>query len=78
MIRSFKDAATLDLFTKGKHRDFVNIAKPALKKLLLLESALALQELRQPPGNLLEALKGGRKHQHSIRINGAAPPCKED
>ena len=41
----------------------------ARKKLMILDAALELNDLRIPPGNQLEALKGDRKGQHSIRIN---------
>jgi toxin HigB-1 len=75
MIRSFKSEATQLLFREGKHRDYANIAKPALRKLLLLENAVALDELREPPGNRLEALKGDRVGQHSIRINDQYRIC---
>lgn len=41
----------------------------ALRKLAILDAAASLGDLRAPPGNRLEALKGGRRGQHSIRIN---------
>jgi len=69
MIRSFKDAATHQLFTEGKQRHFSNIASVALRKLDQMEAAAALSDLKEPPGNRLEALKGNRAGQHSIRIN---------
>ncbi len=46
-----------------------NIQQRALHKLQLLDAAVRLENLRVPPGNRLEALKGGREGQHSIRIN---------
>ena len=46
-----------------------NIRRPALKKLLVLDAADSLGDLRIPPGNRLEKLSGNRKGQHSIRIN---------
>ncbi|THB70818.1 MAG: type II toxin-antitoxin system RelE/ParE family toxin [Desulfovibrio sp.] len=46
-----------------------DIQVQALRKLLMLASATNLHDLRSPPGNRLEALKGNRKGQHSIRIN---------
>jgi proteic killer suppression protein len=48
---------------------FRAIERQARRKLLLLDNAGALNDLRQPPGNRLEALKGDRQGQHSIRIN---------
>jgi proteic killer suppression protein len=45
------------------------VERPARRKLLYLSQARSLQDLRVSPGNRLEALKGGRKGQHSIRIN---------
>jgi proteic killer suppression protein len=69
MIRSFKDAATHELFVAGKHRRFSNIAAVALRKLDQMQGAVLLDDLKQPPGNRLEALHGNRAGQHSIRIN---------
>ncbi len=45
------------------------ILRPALRKLLILDAAESLEDLRIPPGNRLEKLKGDRKGQYSIRIN---------
>jgi len=50
----------------GMHPD---LAKKALKGLRNIESSVVLDDLRIPPGNKLEALKGDRKGQHSIRVN---------
>jgi len=69
MIRSFGDAATARLFADEDVPRFRAIERPARRKLLLLDAAGALNDLRQPPGNRLEALKGDRRGQHSIRIN---------
>jgi proteic killer suppression protein len=69
MIRSFKDAATKRLFSDEDVPRFRAIERQARRKLLLLDGAGALNDLRQPPGNRLEALKGDRQGQHSIRIN---------
>jgi proteic killer suppression protein len=69
MIRSFKDAATARLFADEDVPRFRAIERQARRKLLLLDSAGSLNDLRSPPGNRLEALKGGRKGQHSIRVN---------
>jgi proteic killer suppression protein len=69
MIRSFKDAATARLFADEDVPRFRAIERQARKKLLLLNAAGALNDLRSPPGNRLEALKRNRLGQHSIRIN---------
>ncbi|MFT4113072.1 type II toxin-antitoxin system RelE/ParE family toxin [Silvibacterium sp.] len=81
MIRSFKDADTLELFEKGRNRRFANFGGIAGRKLLMIEAAVQLADLRIPPNNRLEALKGKRKGQHSIRINDQYRVCfiwKED
>ncbi len=75
MIRTFKDAATQELFVGRKHRHFSNVATVALRKLDQIQSALALNDLQEPPGNRLEALKGDRAGQHSIRINDQFRIC---
>ena len=54
---------------------FRNIERVARRKLLQLHAATELNSLRIPPGNLLEALKGNRKGQHSIRINDQWRVC---
>jgi proteic killer suppression protein len=69
MIRSFKDAATARLFDDEDVPRFRAIERQARSKLQLLDAAASLNDLRSPPGNRLEALKGDRKGQHSIRIN---------
>ena len=69
MIRSFKCKHTKTL-SKGKRvKRFVNFENVARRKLRQLEIANHLEDLRVPPGNRLEALKGDRSGQHSIRIN---------
>lgn len=56
-------------------RRFVNIEKPARRKLEYLDAATVLEDLRVPPGNRLEALKGDRSGQHSIRVNDQFRIC---
>lgn len=74
MIRSFKDKATEDIFN-GTNSKVArkscpqSLWKTAFRKLDQLDSVERLDDLRIPPGNRLEALKGDRKGQHSIRIN---------
>jgi len=69
VIRSFKDADTEALFNDELVPRFRAIERPARRKLLYLSRARVLQDLRVPPGNRLEALRGKRKGQYSIRIN---------
>ncbi len=75
MIRSFRDASTARLFADKDVPRFRNIERQARRKLLVLDNAGALSDLRHPPGNRLEALKGDRRGQHSIRINGQWRIC---
>ena len=70
MIKSFRDKESEKVFNRqlsGKLPQ--NIQRVARKKLVILDAAMVLNDLRIPPGNRLEALKGERKGQHSIRIN---------
>ena len=69
MITSFKDEETKKLYIAEKSPRFANIARVALRKLIQLNEAATLKDLVVPPGNRLEALKGDRVGQHSIRIN---------
>ena len=69
MIHSFACSDTEALFHSRVVRRFKNFERVARRKLLQLHAATVLDSLRIPPGNNLEALKGDRKGQHSIRIN---------
>jgi proteic killer suppression protein len=73
MIVSFADRATEDLYhnrpTSRARRIPQDVAEPALVKMDLLNAAAAILDLRSPPGNRLEALKGDLKGFHSIRVN---------
>ncbi len=70
MIRSFKCKDTEKIFNRQFSKKFANdIQRNALRKLRMLNRAQSLKDLTIPPANKLEALKGGRKGQHSIRIN---------
>lgn len=70
VIRSFRDAETEKVFSRVRSRRFSGqLARAALKKLLLLDAAEAVADLRIPPGNRLERLAGRRKGQYSIRVN---------
>lgn len=69
MIKSFSCKNTEKLASNNSVRRFKAIERVALRKLAQLKAAENLDFLRVPPGNHLEALKGDRKGQHSIRIN---------
>jgi proteic killer suppression protein len=69
VIRSFADRDTERLFEDDDVRRFRAIERQARRKLVLLDAALRLEDLRIPPGNRLEALRGDRQGQYSIRIN---------
>ena len=69
VIKSFKCADTQSLADGTAVKRFANIADVARRKLRQLEIAERLDDLRVPPGNRLEALKGDRAGQHSIRVN---------
>jgi proteic killer suppression protein len=74
-IQSFRCAETRRLFERLRVKRFVNIEGPARRKLSYLDAALDLSDLRIPPGNRLEALRGDRSGQHSIRINDQWRVC---
>jgi proteic killer suppression protein len=69
MIRTFRSKDTESLFSDRDVPRFRMIERVARRKLLILHRAISLDDLRVPPGNHLEALKGSRKGQYSIRIN---------
>jgi proteic killer suppression protein len=75
MIVSFKDADTGALAGGRRVSRFVNIEAVARRKLRQLQIAGRLGDLRVPPGNRLEALKGDRAGQHSIRVNDQYRVC---
>lgn len=70
MICSFADKKTEKLWSRRRGHGFPNdIERIALRKLTQIHRSRELKDLRIPPGNRLEALKGDRKGQHSLRIN---------
>ena len=75
MIRSFSDPKTSMLFNDQDVARFRSIERVARRKLLYLHQARRLEDLRVPPGNRLEALKGDRRRQYSIRINSQWRIC---
>jgi proteic killer suppression protein len=78
MIRSFGDRETELVWSGVRSRKLPgDIQNKALVKLTLLNRSANLDDLKIPPGNRLERLKGERRHQHSIRINGQWQICFE-
>jgi proteic killer suppression protein len=76
VIRSFADRETERLFARTPRRRFpAALHRVMLRKLVQLDAAERLDDLRVPPGNRLEALKGDRRGQHSIRVNDQWRVC---
>ncbi|MBN2836679.1 MAG: type II toxin-antitoxin system RelE/ParE family toxin [Candidatus Delongbacteria bacterium] len=76
MIISFKDIETEKIWNQEFSKKYPkSIQRTALRKLLILNAAQNINDLRIPPGNKLEALKGNKKGQHSIRINDQRRIC---
>jgi toxin HigB-1 len=75
MIVSFKDADTEALAKGRRVKRFASIERVARRKLRQLEIAGRLDDLRVPPGNRLEVLRGDRAGQHSIRVNDQFRVC---
>ncbi len=70
MIKSFKDRDAERLFRRERVKRLgADVQRTALRKLRMLDAATLLNDLRIPPANRLEKLKGDRAGQHSIRIN---------
>lgn len=70
VIRNFADKETEKIFNRGVSRRLPSdIQRIARRKLEILNAAASVQDLRSPPANRLEKLKGVREGQHSIRIN---------
>jgi proteic killer suppression protein len=75
MVQTFKDADTKELFETGSNKRWGRIHVVARRKLDQIEASISLSDLRIPPGNRLEALKGKRIGQHSIRIDDQYRIC---
>lgn len=76
MIRSFRDKRTESVASGRAAKGFPSdLVRSAQRKLFMIENATELVDLTTPPGNRLEALKGDRKGQHSIRINDQFRIC---
>jgi proteic killer suppression protein len=69
MIKTFRDKETERLFNREPVKRFREIERAARRKLEMLDAAEIFDNLRFPPGNRLEALKGDRQGQHGVRIN---------
>ena len=74
-IRSFRCSETQDVFEGRKCKRFVNIRAVLERKLQMLDAASVIGDLASPPNNRLEALKGDRAGQHSIRVNDQFRLC---
>ena len=78
MIRGFADKETERIFGREFSRKLPSdIQRIARRKLEILDAAESLNDLRVPPSNRLEKLKGDRSHQHSIRVNDRWRICFE-
>lgn len=75
MIETFGDKETEKLWRGQRTRFLADLLHRAISKLNLLDAATSLDTLRVPPSNRLEALKGDRAGQHSIRINAQWRLC---
>jgi toxin HigB-1 len=76
VIRSFADREAERLFNRSPGKRLpADLHRIMLRKLVQLDAAVQLQDLRVPPGNRLETLKGDRSGQHSIRINDQWRVC---
>lgn len=76
MIKSFKDSETRKVHSREVSKRLpADIQQVALRKLRMLDNAGSVNDLRVPPANRLEKLKGDRAGQYSIRINGQWRVC---
>jgi proteic killer suppression protein len=77
VIKSFADKRTKEFWQTGRSRGMpsANLRRMSLRKLVMLDDAAELEDLRVPPGNRLEALHGDREGQYSVRINDQYRIC---
>jgi proteic killer suppression protein len=75
VIRSFQGPAARAIFEGQRSRRFGNVQAIVERKLIMLDAAIRLEDLRSPPGNRLESLVGDRAGQHSIRVNDQFRIC---
>jgi proteic killer suppression protein len=76
MIRGFRDKDSQSLFVREPTRRWgPPVQRAGLRKLLILDAATSLEDLRLPPGNRLEKLSGERSGQYSIRVNDRWRVC---
>jgi toxin HigB-1 len=75
VIRSFRNKDTQDIFRQHRVRRLQSIERVALRRLVQIDSASELRDLASPPANRLEALKGDRTGQYSVRINDQYRVC---
>jgi len=75
LIRSFRDKDTESVFHQERIKRFQQIASVALRKLVQIDSADELRDVASPPANRLEALRGDRAGQYSIRVNDQYRIC---
>jgi toxin HigB-1 len=75
LIRSFRDKETEAIFERRRVRRFQQIAEVALRRLVQIDSAEEIRDLRSPPAHRLEALKGDRAGWYSVRINDQYRVC---
>jgi proteic killer suppression protein len=77
VIKGFADKRTEEFWQTGRSQGMppANLRHVSLRKLVMLDDAAELEDLRVPPGNRLEALHGDREGQHSIRINDQYRIC---
>lgn len=75
MIGGFADDDAQQIFDGARNRRYSGLERMIERKLRAIEAAVVLQDLSVPPGNRLEALKGDRRGQHSIRVNDQFRIC---
>jgi proteic killer suppression protein len=75
VIRSFRDEDTQNIYRQQRVRRWQGVERVALRRLAQIDSASELRDLASPPANRLEALRGARSGQYSVRINDQYRVC---